>query len=280
MLHCYRSGFWGLAEIGPGAIGELRLELAATLADGTEVRHELGRVPIEPPPAPMVAAWPATRPADRRRDGHLRPARGPVHRPDRVAACPEPRQLGVRDQRRLLEPRGHRAPAPNHRRGPPVPRLPLAPPARLLPQLRARARAGARRCRVRRAGRPGRRLARGQAHQPARRARLGRTRVQRRPGRHPDRRGGIRDMVGPPADQPHRSALGPRRELGHRRRVAVPAGAARRCAPVSAGPVRALPRPLARVDRARPGRAAPSSDARSTTTSSTGRRRSATPAPT
>ena len=53
------------------------------------------------------------------------------------------------------------------------------------------------------------------------------------------------------AQQPRRSALPARGELGERGRDAVPARPARRRAALPAGPVRALPRPLARPLRAR-----------------------------
>ena len=55
-----------------------------------------------------------------------------------------------------------------------------------------------------------------------------------------------RHLLGAAAQQPPRPALAAGGELGHRRGLAVPARPARRRAAVPAGPVRPLPRPLAR----------------------------------
>ena len=66
-LHGYRSGFWGVAEIGPGPAGPHRLELRATLQDGAVAVHPLATltVPAAPEPAPLsdaVSAAPGTEP--------------------------------------------------------------------------------------------------------------------------------------------------------------------------------------------------------------------------
>ena len=64
------------------------------------------------------------------------------------------------------------------------------------------------------------------------------------------RRAARRHVLEPAPQQPHRPALAARRQLGHRRGLAVPARAARPRAAVPAPPVHALPRPLARARRA------------------------------
>jgi glycosyltransferase involved in cell wall biosynthesis len=50
--HAFRSGFWGLARIGPRT-GPVELGIRAALDDGSEAQVELARIPVEePPPAP------------------------------------------------------------------------------------------------------------------------------------------------------------------------------------------------------------------------------------
>jgi hypothetical protein len=50
----YRSGFWGLARIGPRAPGAtVALRLRARLAGGGEREAELARVAVEAPPEPL-----------------------------------------------------------------------------------------------------------------------------------------------------------------------------------------------------------------------------------
>jgi glycosyltransferase involved in cell wall biosynthesis len=53
----YRSGFWGVLPIEATAPGELEVRLGARLADGRELRTEIGRVEVveRPPPAVLGA---------------------------------------------------------------------------------------------------------------------------------------------------------------------------------------------------------------------------------
>ena len=52
----YRSGFWGLARIGPRDGGTLELGLRARLRDGGELTAALGSVPTAEPPEPVPGA--------------------------------------------------------------------------------------------------------------------------------------------------------------------------------------------------------------------------------
>jgi glycosyltransferase involved in cell wall biosynthesis len=55
----YRSGFWGLARIGPRTGREsCVLAVRARFEDGREAVAELGRIPVVEPPAPITAAAP------------------------------------------------------------------------------------------------------------------------------------------------------------------------------------------------------------------------------
>ena len=55
----YRSGFWGLARVGPRAgVEPCVLGLRARLEDGREVATELGRIPISRTPDPISSAAP------------------------------------------------------------------------------------------------------------------------------------------------------------------------------------------------------------------------------
>jgi GT2 family glycosyltransferase len=55
----YRSGFWGMARIGPRADSEpCALALRVRFGDGAEATAELGRIPIAEPPAPRSEAAP------------------------------------------------------------------------------------------------------------------------------------------------------------------------------------------------------------------------------
>jgi glycosyltransferase involved in cell wall biosynthesis len=58
LLLGYRSGFWGLASIAPGASDQVVVGLLATLPDGRELEAELGRVAVVSPPASSPARWP------------------------------------------------------------------------------------------------------------------------------------------------------------------------------------------------------------------------------
>lgn len=58
-LHSYRSGFWGLAQIGPAAPGgSVELALRATFEDGDSQTAPLGRVRVAVPPDPLAPAFP------------------------------------------------------------------------------------------------------------------------------------------------------------------------------------------------------------------------------
>jgi glycosyltransferase involved in cell wall biosynthesis len=61
-LHGYRSGFWGLATIGPRDAGEVALGLRAHLADGRTAHTELARLPIVAAPRPIPILPPADGP--------------------------------------------------------------------------------------------------------------------------------------------------------------------------------------------------------------------------
>ena len=70
-MRSFRSGFWGLIRLGPGADGqEIELRLRATLDDGEQIDAELGRILVA-----GTAAEPVTVPAPE-------PAAGPL-----VAVC-------------------------------------------------------------------------------------------------------------------------------------------------------------------------------------------------
>jgi glycosyltransferase involved in cell wall biosynthesis len=58
-LHSYRSGFWGLARIGPSPPGSsLHLALRATFEGGATDTAELGRIRVAVPPDPLAPAFP------------------------------------------------------------------------------------------------------------------------------------------------------------------------------------------------------------------------------
>lgn len=59
LLLSYRSGFWGIAEIGPTAGPSVRLGLRARLADGTTVDAPLKELRIAPAPEPLTLPAPA-----------------------------------------------------------------------------------------------------------------------------------------------------------------------------------------------------------------------------
>ena len=61
LLHAYRSGFWGLARIGPRPAGAtLELRLRARLDRGDEAEAPLARIAIVAPPHPLAAPRPRT----------------------------------------------------------------------------------------------------------------------------------------------------------------------------------------------------------------------------
>ena len=63
--HAYRSGFWGLARIGPRAPGATcRLALRARLEDGAEATSELANIPVAAPTEASAPAPPPAAPGD------------------------------------------------------------------------------------------------------------------------------------------------------------------------------------------------------------------------
>ncbi len=190
------------------------------------------------------------------RDGDVRPAGRPVRATGRVDPRPDPPQLDLRDQRRLLTARRARHDPRATIDG--DPRFVLSRSSRrlgLLPQLRARARARAADG-ASSSPSPTRTIAGTPTSSPrCWRDRRRHARLQRRAGRLPRRASvDLRDVVESAAKQPLRPAVAARRQRGHRRCVAVPPRSARRRAAVSARAVRALSRSLDRARGARAGR--------------------------
>ena len=143
--HSYRSGFWGTVRIGPRTNGELNLSLRANLAGGAtsdgrardapDRRTRACHLPTLPPAAdPLVAICMATHepPMDLFRR-QVESIRAQTHR-----------ELDLHGERRLLEPRALRRAGGGAGRRPALRGVALAQPARLLRQLRARPRDGAR----------------------------------------------------------------------------------------------------------------------------------------
>jgi glycosyltransferase involved in cell wall biosynthesis len=59
MLHSYRSGFWGLAQIAPARPGAgMDVRLRASFEGGSEDETALGRIEVSAPPEPMAVQWP------------------------------------------------------------------------------------------------------------------------------------------------------------------------------------------------------------------------------
>ena len=158
-LRSYRSGFWGLAEFGPGGREPAAPRPAGGLDDGAVMEASLGELDPAGVDAASCAPGPAPT-AGGHLHGHLRPAAGLLRRQS-TRSGRRPQQLGLRDQRRLLDDPTLAASRPRSAtiRGS---RSRARPAARLLRQLRAGAGSRPGRCRLRRARRPGRRLAPGQ----------------------------------------------------------------------------------------------------------------------
>ena len=139
-LRAAASGAWRGSRAVP-----CELLLRAELEGGGTAVAPLARIAAAQPPAPAEVRAPAPG------DGPLVAVCMATYEPpldllarqlDSIRAQ-TPSQLGVRDQRRLLGPRALRRDRGGRRRRPALRRLALAAAARLLPQLRARARAGA-----------------------------------------------------------------------------------------------------------------------------------------
>ena len=255
----YRSGFWGMARIGPRA-GEAECAIGAARAPRRRCDE---RRRARPDPDPRVgrgvpAAWPR-----RRRTRRCVAICMATHEPpialfrrqvDSIRAQTHPHWICViSDDCSSPASAGRRARRARRRRA--LRLLTLAAAARLLPQLRARARrsprprpssspwptrtttgtrTSSRRCSA----------AIGDARLVYSDARIVDTR------RHPARR----HVLEPATQQPRRPPLAARRERGHRRRLAVPPRPPRRRASLPARPVRPLPRPLDRALRPGAGR--------------------------
>ena len=257
-LRSYRSGFWGIVRIEPRAAARQLRAVAAGRARRTaasaerRARADPRRAPASAARCGRVARRGERRPGSRSHgDATTRPptcsrassSRSAPRRHENWVCvisddCSQPERL-----------RGARAAVGGD------PRFVVSRSPRrlgLLPQLRARARAGAR-------------ATPSTSRSPTRTTTGIRTsssallagdrrraaRLQRRPGRRPRRRADLRDVVEPAAQQPRRPALAAGRQLGHRRRVAAPPRPARLRAAVPAGPVRPLPRSLDRAGGAR-----------------------------
>ena len=101
-LRSYRSGFWGFARVPALAPGtELALGLRARLRAGGEALAPLAQLAVVAAPAPLRVTWPepAAGAPVAISHGHLQPAPGPAHPAAGLDPRPDPRQLGVRDQR-------------------------------------------------------------------------------------------------------------------------------------------------------------------------------------
>ncbi len=138
--------------------------------------------------------------------GDLQPAARAAEAPARLDPRADPSKLGLRDQRRLLEPRMLRGPRAGGGGRPPLRGLPVSRAAALLPQLRARPQPRSAERRLRGDGRPGRLLAPRQAGDPARRDRQRPAGLQRRPHHRPPGRADLRHLLEHPAPQPRRPA--------------------------------------------------------------------------
>ena len=185
-VHQLSQRLLGLREDRPAARGG---ELPARAARPAR-RRTLGQRPARRARAPLARS-PARPAPPCARGGDLH---GHLPAPDRSLRAPggldpgaDPPRLDLRDQRRRIGSAALRRARGRGRRRRPVRRLALRPATRLLPELRARAGAGARRGALRRAGGPGRRLVPREARDA--RARAGRRAagLQRRPRHRPRR---------------------------------------------------------------------------------------------
>ena len=167
------------------------------------------------------------------------------------------------------------------RRRPALRALALAAPTRLLPQLRARAGAGRRRRRVRRAGRPGR-LAGTRTSSRCCWSEIGDAQLVYSDARVvvARRRADLRDVVERSAGTTTRPAVAAGRQRGDRRRVAAPPRAAGRTRCRSRRPSSRISTTTGSACRRWRSARSSSSIGRCTTTSSTATRRSDTPRPT
>ena len=251
-FRCFRSGFWGMARILERAHdADCVVLLRGRLEGGEVVSAELGRIATTGPTAeavelpepvpedgPLVAICMATyEPSPSLLQRQLESIRAQTHRNwvcvisddcsslERFAAIEE----AVEGDPRFVVSRSPRA-------------------AALLPQLRARAGACARRRGPRRDVGPGRLLASGQARVAAGGNRGRAARLQRRPARHPGRPADRRDVLEPTQAQPPQPALAARRQLGHGSGLPLSPRAARPRASVPASSVHAFSRPLDRAD--------------------------------
>ena len=226
LLHSYASGFWGLVQVDLHGRETSVLEprLHAKLDSGRCAEASLGSIRVSGRPVARGDDSAGHRHSRRAVRGHLhgdpQPADGATGAPAGFDPPPEPPQLDLRDQRRLL-PAGSVPDAGGRDRWrPPLHPVAQRCAARLLRELRTRPGDGARGRRLRRAGRSGRLLVPGQTHDAARCDRLGVACLQRRAGDHRRRRGSVGDLLEPPPEQPHRSAVAAGRQLGDRSGIA------------------------------------------------------------
>ena len=257
-LRSFRSGFWGLVRLGRGPAGGERELLLRATPRGRQPRWRPSSARIAIDGALADAGGRPGAGAGRRAvrgdlHGHLRPAAGAAPAPARLDPRADASQLGLRDQRRLLEPRAASRPSSEAVAGRPALR-------------RSRARRGGCTSTTTSSGRS--RWPRAAADYVAMAdqddfwhpdkletllAEIGSAQLVYSDARIIDRDGELIadtywSMRRNNHDEPLVAADG---QLRDRRGLAVPARAARLRAALPAAPVRALPRPLDRRSRAR-----------------------------
>ena len=270
----YRAGFWGIARIGPREAGAtVELGVRARLRGGGELEAELGARRdrggrgAAAGGAPLVAIAMAA----------FEPPAELFRRQVESIRSADADRLDLRRQRRLLGSRTATRNCSGSLEGDArFVALALGPAARLLPQLRARAGARSGRRALCRPRRPGRRLGPRQARDAGPRDRRRAARLQRPADRRHRRGAGRRDVLVGAGQQPLGHAVAAGGELRHRRRLAVPARAARRRTAAPAGPVQRTSTTTGSPSRRSRSATSASSRGRSTTTSNTSTRRSGT----
>ena len=249
-LRSFRSGFWGLVRVPPRPAGaELDLRLRAVLDGGGETEAEVARItvdegsarpveidPPEPAAGPFVAVCMATfNPPPELFRRQLDSIRAQTHR-NWVCVisddCSSPESFAALEEAVADDPRFvvSRSPERLH----------------FYRNFERALEPGARRRGLRGHGRPGRRLAPGQARDAAGRDRRRAARLQRRAHHRPRGRADLGHLLEHPPPQPRQPPVAADGQLGDRRGVAVPARPAGLRAALPAAPVLPLPRSLDR----------------------------------